>query len=454
MMSWRSLFASLAALTAAAALLPSPCLADEAKKPKKISVAILDLRAIGADELMARNLTELVASEVGRYKDVSAITRREVSNLLDFDRQRQLLGCDDDSCLTELVGALGVDKILSGQIGQVETSYVLTLHLIDVRTTRVDRHVSRVIPVDSNQLVSSVKAAVVELIGERVSRDNAPPRIAVEPSIVATREERVLLDASRCYDPDGDPLTVSWRQVSGPAAALDASGGAEASFVAREEGEYSFAVRVSDGRAAAEEQTVQVEVRPRRPFLVGLGYKQLLSFNRIVDPDSGDAFRNRAPYGGALLIGFKLSERWLLSGELSMSFMHVYPETESTEGETRYVQTFDPTVLVGARYRFPFDGFDLWAGGALGTSRLYLTAKRTEPFEASDSAVRAQYVVGDLSVGVDVPFGERLGLLLLGGVRGRTATEKLDTLRNTQLHVAKNGFLWGANLLGAAYVRL
>lgn len=75
---------------------------------------------------------------VGRVSDrgLAVTTKNDLAQLLGLERQRQLLGCAEESasCVAELVGALGVGKLLSGTISKTESGYLATLKVIDVAT--------------------------------------------------------------------------------------------------------------------------------------------------------------------------------------------------------------------------------------------------------------------------------------------------------------------------------
>jgi hypothetical protein len=59
-------------------------------------------------------------------------TDRDIAQALGFERQKQLLGCADsqESCLVELAGALGVDVLVTGSVGKLESGYLVTLRAL------------------------------------------------------------------------------------------------------------------------------------------------------------------------------------------------------------------------------------------------------------------------------------------------------------------------------------
>nr|WP_298930284.1 PKD domain-containing protein [uncultured Erythrobacter sp.] len=73
--------------------------------------------------------------------------------------------------------------------------------------------------------------------------------------------QTVTLDGTASSDPDGDTLSYSWVQTSGPAVTLSDSNSAEPSFVAPQaNGTVTFALTVSDGTLSSTDE-VSIEVR-------------------------------------------------------------------------------------------------------------------------------------------------------------------------------------------------
>lgn len=66
------------------------------------------------------------------------------------------------------------------------------------------------------------------------------------------------LDGSNSSDSDGDPLTFSWEQISGPAVELSSYSASKTTFVPLEEATYTFRLTVSDGITVSAPDTVSV----------------------------------------------------------------------------------------------------------------------------------------------------------------------------------------------------
>ncbi len=417
---------------------------------RTVLFAVPDLVALGVSTQMALNLTAVITAELGRYDGVRAISGREMTVLLGVERQKALIGCEGDSCMSQIADALGAEKILSGQIGIIEQSIVFTLQLTDVRGAVVEGRVVKVVPVGKNQIVDGVRAAVTQLMG-KVSSRNQAPRLAVPLTVTAHQGERVVLDASRCYDPDGDPLQTEWRQVDGPPALLEGAHEAAAYFTGAETGDSHFKVSVTDGRSPPVEQAVEVEVLKRRPFVIGLSAGLFAPGNRIVLTDGmGNAFRNRTPYGPMIDLGLWLTPRWELVAAIEGTMMHTFTNDDRAETDAVF-DSFALNMLLGARFYFPFESFRLWAGAEFGSARLFFHLRQG----AVTQDPGAQAIVGELSVGGDLPLGERFGFLLKVGMRAQANTERMPPfIEGIGFQMAPGGFFWGFQLSLGAYLRL
>ena len=74
---------------------------------------------------------ELRFSNALGAEGISVITAHDISQMLAQERQRQLLGCADESaCMVELAGALGVDALVSGVLTKQGSGYLVELRVI------------------------------------------------------------------------------------------------------------------------------------------------------------------------------------------------------------------------------------------------------------------------------------------------------------------------------------
>jgi len=159
-------------------------LATAAGAAKK-KVAVPKMKASGADiASMASPLTEILTTELESLVDIEVIGSSDISAMLGFEKEKELLGCEDDiTCIAEIGGALGVDLLLVSEIGRVGGTYVLTLKLIDTQTGAVLKRGYKSVP-NADALIGAVKpalAVVVPLISPKAAIARSDPTPAPKP---------------------------------------------------------------------------------------------------------------------------------------------------------------------------------------------------------------------------------------------------------------------------------
>ena len=102
------------------------------KKPLK--VVVLKLVAKGGVEAATVDiLTDALVGELRKRPGLAVVSPGEIGTLIGFEREKQLLGCSDSGCLSEIAGAMGADRLVSGSLGQLGASTVLSLTSLDAR---------------------------------------------------------------------------------------------------------------------------------------------------------------------------------------------------------------------------------------------------------------------------------------------------------------------------------
>jgi hypothetical protein len=112
--------------------------------PAAHRVVVPDLVPQGVEPAVARTLSDAVLTRLGAVDGLTVIARRDLEQVLDQEQQKQLVGCGADStCLTALVGALDADRLLTGTVGKLGESHLVTLALLDTRSGALVRRVTR-----------------------------------------------------------------------------------------------------------------------------------------------------------------------------------------------------------------------------------------------------------------------------------------------------------------------
>ena len=99
-----------------------------AATPGQVKLASPGFNYVKVEEEVGTLFADYFARQL-EAEGVSVITPQGIAALLGMERQKQLLGCADESssCVAELAGAMGVDGVITGTIGQVGTGFTLNL---------------------------------------------------------------------------------------------------------------------------------------------------------------------------------------------------------------------------------------------------------------------------------------------------------------------------------------
>jgi TolB-like protein len=142
-------------------VLALPTAALAAAKPK---VAVTEVKSVqGVAVGTATILSDIVVSEVARH-GYDVISQSDISAMIGFEKQKKMLGCDETSCLAEIGGALGVDYLITGQVGQIGTRYRISLLVVDSRKARVTGRAANFSDQNEDALARAAEATVGQLI--------------------------------------------------------------------------------------------------------------------------------------------------------------------------------------------------------------------------------------------------------------------------------------------------
>jgi hypothetical protein len=143
-----------------------PLAASGQGRPK---VAVLDFTANGASKELTSAASSATANELDRLGAFQVITSEAIRALLGFEKQKQMLGCSDAGCISEIGGALGAEYVVSGKVtrlaaaGGVPETVSLDLTLSSVK--KGSREGSAIETARSEaELVTRVQRAVGKLV--------------------------------------------------------------------------------------------------------------------------------------------------------------------------------------------------------------------------------------------------------------------------------------------------
>jgi TolB-like protein len=207
-------------------------LAFTAKVP---SIAVLDMVDLTGDQAsLAKQLTQVVVTEVANDADLKVVSSGEIAQVLGYERQRELMGCKDDSCVTELAGALGVDFLMMAQLGKIGSRYRIDIRIADAKRASLlgsaGDFVANIDGVADATIHLTQKVLVESRLGRSPSNTNtasAAPNL-LAPVQVASQPDRRAASAAVAPDvtaaaPPHTSAYVSWGIAGGLVVAAAAA---------------------------------------------------------------------------------------------------------------------------------------------------------------------------------------------------------------------------------------
>lgn len=143
-------------------------------------VAVMDFAASPADKDRAKGLSGVVSARLASYGGVQVVGFDEIGAALGLEKQKQALGCTEESCLQELSGALGVRYLVHGRLDRFGTSALLTAFLFDSRAAKGLVRFSQKVD-DDAQLVGETERFAPQAAAALGLTASARPANALQP---------------------------------------------------------------------------------------------------------------------------------------------------------------------------------------------------------------------------------------------------------------------------------
>ena len=117
----------------------------------------------------------------------------------------------------------------------------------------------------SNPVPVDVPRIRYEVLSRRVRIGSSPPIADAGPNQIGVPAGTITLNGSNSHDPNGEPLTFQWTQITGPTVALSGPNSAITTFTGAAGQSYAFrlTVRNTDNLSASANVTVTTVAQPR-----------------------------------------------------------------------------------------------------------------------------------------------------------------------------------------------
>jgi len=337
-----------------------------AATPARRSIAVLGVGGGGGYDAKAIALIEeLVVGALDATGRLRVTSRGDVESLIGFEKKKQALGCQESSaCLSEIVGALGVDLLAVPTVGKLGSASVVAIKVVDVRTANAVARSQRSLASDAE-----LPDAIVALVGEVVATlDRAGVLPAVAPPASGASVAAGPLAAS----------AAASRPIPTAAPATGAASPAAAGAAPTAASTASASVAAAPASTASATETATAAVAAAAP---------LPSPIRLADR------RDDAPPR------WKPAARWSLAGlaAAALACGTVLNVQANYVAENAHATRFDEArAYIGPRRTGALAAFGVATAAAIAAAAWWALERRTEPAGAGDSGATGQ---GDGSLG-------------------------------------------------------
>jgi hypothetical protein len=133
---------------------------------EKPTISVYGLKSIGISQSLAASLQEHLESNLLEYEQYDVMSRNNIDLILKENRFQQTGICPEEECLIEAGHILGVEKIITGTISMVGSTYNVVLKMIDVETAKLESSVSKKHAGSVDTLLDVIEVTLKTLIGE------------------------------------------------------------------------------------------------------------------------------------------------------------------------------------------------------------------------------------------------------------------------------------------------
>ena len=178
---------------------------------KKVKIAVFDLVPSGKIQTDLSSLSEIMIAEIDMLGKYEVISKSEIKAMIGFEQEKQLLGCQDDtSCLAEIGGALGVDRLITGTVGKIGKNIIVSIKYINTKTVKVEARVYENFKGDETLLVDTIKRLIPRLFGI-VKKEKGLGTLIIETNL---KGARIYLDGNPIGKTPIEPMKLKEGQYN------------------------------------------------------------------------------------------------------------------------------------------------------------------------------------------------------------------------------------------------
>jgi hypothetical protein len=129
-----------------------------------IPIAVMEFSSKGGvTQKQMDALGDMLANEIRAMGNYRVIGKSDIHTALDLEQRKTMMGCNEDSCIAEIGGALGVRWVVVGNISLFGETYLLNLKMLDAEKVQVVSGVSKKVGGGEEKLIDALSSGSKEL---------------------------------------------------------------------------------------------------------------------------------------------------------------------------------------------------------------------------------------------------------------------------------------------------
>jgi curli biogenesis system outer membrane secretion channel CsgG len=145
--------------------------------PKKANIAVINLKSSsGVTSSEADLISDRLRGDLFNTGKVNVMERDQMQEILKEQGFQQSGACTNEACMVEMGQLLGVEQLITGSLGKVGSMFLVNLRIIDVKTAKITKVVSKDVKGSIEDVVGELGPIAAELVGGAA----APAVVTVE----------------------------------------------------------------------------------------------------------------------------------------------------------------------------------------------------------------------------------------------------------------------------------
>ena len=176
----------------------------------KLSIAVLDFKAISIEADKAQVASELLRTELVKLDRFQVLERSEISEILK-ELKLQESGCTDASCALQVGRMLTASKIVIGTLTKLDNKIILNIRLVDVEKSTVDYAGKYIVEKESDLIEGCTSLAIAmtekiygielpegdRLLGKTKTKKNLIRKGEISGMVISVKDKDAVLDIGK-----------------------------------------------------------------------------------------------------------------------------------------------------------------------------------------------------------------------------------------------------------------